>query len=91
MYVSVIAVNGTLDKLTEGVQTIARGFEYLFHPTHILIDLWNGLVEISTPICITSALACIILYALGYKKYGKGITLSFIIYILIQAIGVISK
>lgn len=91
MYISVIAVSGTLDKLTEGVQTIAKGFEYMFHPTYILIDLWNGLVKISTPVCMTGALACIILYAMGYKKYGKGITLSFVIYILIQAIGVISK
>lgn len=91
MYVSVIAVSGTLDKLTEGVQTIAKGFEYMFHPSLILIALWNKLVEISGPVCLVGAMACIILYAMGYKKYGKGITLSFVIYIIIQAVGVITK
>lgn len=82
---------GVLEKIETGLTTIAKGFEYLFHPTTILIDLWNGLVQISDSIFLLGAMSCIILYMMGYKKYGKGITLSFVIYILIQAIGVITK
>ncbi|ASN68319.1 hypothetical protein 10S11_57 [uncultured Caudovirales phage] len=91
MQIVAFASGGILDSIDKGITTIAKGVEYLLHPTWIFIDLWNGLVEISASVCLIGAMACIVLYAMGYKKFGKGITLSFIIYIFIQAIGVIAK
>lgn len=79
------------ENIEQGLTTVAKGFDYIIHPTHILIDVWNYLVKASGTVFLISALACIILYCLGYKKYGKGITLSFVIYILVQSIGVIVK
>lgn len=75
-----------LDVMKTSLDTIATFCDYMIHPIKILIALWELTVKISAPVCLTGALACIILYAMGYKKFGKGITLSFVIYIVIQAI-----
>lgn len=82
-----------LDKLTnvlEGIEgnlkTIVSVFDYILHPGKILVLFWNFTVEASYIICLFGAIGCIILYALGYKKYGKGATLSVVIYTVIQAI-----
>jgi len=75
-----------LEKIEKSLETISTFCDYVIHPVKILIALWTAIVKLSSPICLTGALACIILYALGYKKYGKGITISFVIYVVIQAI-----
>lgn len=88
---ALIKSKGVLEGINDSLKIISKTFDYLFHPAKILICLWNRLVNISGNVLLISALACIILYILGYKKYGKGVTLSFISYVVIQAIGIIEQ
>lgn len=75
-----------MESITRSLETIATFFDYIMHPLKILIGLWTLIVKLSLPVCLIGALACIILYSMGFKKYGKYITLSMVIYVLIQAI-----
>lgn len=80
-----------LNEVKNSLQTIATFCDYAIHPTKILIALWEFMVQVSLPTCLLGAMACIILYAMGYKKFGKGITLNLVIYILIQAINAVVR
>lgn len=76
-----------LVEMKDGISTIATFCDYIIHPVKIAIGLWNGIYVISLPVCTTITIVCILLYIMGYKKYGKGATLSTIVLIGIQAIG----
>lgn len=48
--------------------------------------VFNGILEISYPVCLSITIISVILYISGFKKTGKYASASFIIYVLLQAI-----
>lgn len=79
-----------LENTEEALITIGKFCDYVIHPVKIFVSLWNGLYVISLPVCTTITLVCIMLYIMGYKQCGKGVTLSSVTLIAIKAIGKIT-
>lgn len=76
-----------IKSLAEGdVKSIVTFCDYIFHPTKILIAIWNCTVRISFIVCLLIALISIVLYLSGNKKFGKYVSGSILVYSLIQAI-----
>lgn len=80
-----VIVDGVGDSLT----TIAKFCDYLLNPAKILIATWNGLVTISIPLCMGITLLAIVMFAVGYKGWGKVAVVSTSTCILIQAISIL--
>lgn len=53
--------------------------------------VFNGIISLSYPICLSTGMTCLILYFVGVKKFGKGIPASVMIYYCIQCLKVITK
>lgn len=49
----------------------------------------QGIIGSSYLICLTACLLALILYVAGMKKAGKYVSISFIIYFLIQAVSLV--
>lgn len=76
----------SLKRIDESLRGIVKFFDYLFHPSKILISTWNWTVKISFTLCMLTALISLLAYLSGNKKYGKCVPGSILVYTLIQAI-----
>lgn len=77
--------------ITNSLKTIATFFNYIMHPTKILLLLWNWTFQLSYFICLLIALFGFFMVVSGnkdYKKYiGGGIISYFFMNILNMFIG----
>lgn len=66
-----------IDGIVEGLNKAVVGF---------LKWIALGLIDSSYIICLTACFIALILYVAGQKKAGKYISISFIIYVILQSI-----
>lgn len=69
------------DKITVAIET-ALGNSVV----KLVKFLFNGLIKGSFWICLIACLISLLLYVGGQRKAGKGISISLIIYVLLQAL-----
>lgn len=70
----------------EAIKNIGDFLYFLMHPSLIIKALWNFTVVYSFWICLFVALFCTIFYALGFKKLGKFVPASLVVYSFIKTI-----
>lgn len=75
-----------VDGIGNSLDTIAKVCDYLLNPTKIAIAAWHGLVTISIPLCMGITILAILMFAVGYKGWGKVAVVSTSTCIIIQAI-----
>ena len=70
------------------METIAKAIEIALKNSAVklLKYLFNGLVAGSYWICLISCLISLILYIAGNRKAGKYVSISFILYVILQAL-----
>lgn len=65
--------------------SIGLGFKHMI--TDFFKWIFGGVLANSFWICLIISMICLILYISGLKKAGKYCTVSFVIYIVIEALG----
>lgn len=65
-----------IDGIVEGLKKAVSGF---------LKWIALGIIDSSYIICLTCCLISLILYMLGQKKAGKYVSISFVLYVILQA------
>lgn len=70
------------------LETITAAIEKALKNSVVNLLKWifNGVVKGSYWICLASCLIALILYIAGQRKAGKYVSISFIIYVILQAL-----
>lgn len=71
-----------IEKITEGIQLGLKNSILSF-----LRWIGVGIIANSFWICLIICMLCLILYVGGLKKAGKYCTISFVVYIVLEALG----
>lgn len=89
-FMDLVGLSGLKDSINsvlEPLETIQSFLDYILHPSKIFMLLWHWTLEYSYIICLLICVAAVLLYILGYKKTGKWIPFSIVVYTIIRALG----
>ena len=70
-----------LETITTAIETALKNSVF-----RLLKWFFNGIVASSYWICLISCLIALILYIAGQRKAGKYVSISFVVYVILQAL-----
>lgn len=73
----------------DSLKTIAKFLNYVIHPSLVINAFWGFTQAYAFWICLLSAMICILLSALGFKKFIKFVPLSALIFAIIKSVGAV--
>ena len=69
------------------MNNIENFFKYVMHPSLIASSAWNVVQLYSFWICLFISILSMLMFAFGFKKFGKYVPFSMVIYGFIKFVG----